>query len=164
MQRESHYAAGIVVFRNGAEGRRYLILRSALTRRPVWEFPKGGVEVGESEREAAERELGEETGLGSEEYSMVDGFREEEQYVFTGGRGGVRRLISKRVVYFLAEAHTERVRISHEATEFRWLDYEEAQQVLRFPQKRRVLDLAEEWLNGSDEGEREGEGESAGSR
>ncbi|CAN5452109.1 hypothetical protein BH24GEM3_BH24GEM3_23560 [soil metagenome] len=153
MQRESHHAAGIVVFRNGSEGRRYLILRSALTRRPVWEFPKGGVEGGETEREAAERELREETGLGEEEYSMLDGFREEEQYVFTGGRGGVRRLISKRVVYFLAEAHTERVYLSHEATEFRWLDYEEAQQVLRFPQKRRVLERAEEWLNGS--GDRE---------
>lgn len=138
-----------MLFRNGTQGRRYLVLRSALTRRPVWEFPKGGVEAGETERETAERELREETGLATGEYSIVDGFREEEQYVFTGGRGGTRRLISKRVVYFLAEAHTERVHISHEATEFRWVDYEEAQQVLRFPQKRRVLERAEEWLNGS---------------
>ncbi len=146
MQRESHYAAGIVLFRSGTDGRKYLVVRSALTRRPVWEFPKGGVERGESEREAAERELREETGLAPGEYSVRDGFREEEHYIFTGGREGDRRLISKRVVYFLAEAHTERVRLSREATEFRWLPYEEAQQLLRFPQKRRVLEQAENWL------------------
>lgn len=148
MLRESHYAAGIVLFRDTPEGRRYLVLRSALTRRPVWEFPKGGVESGEMPREAAERELREETGLAPGEYTLIDGFREEEHYVFTGGRSGSRKLISKRVVYFLARAHTDRIRISHEATEFRWLDYEEARQVIRFPQKRRVLEHAEHWLNG----------------
>ncbi len=122
-------------------------MRSALTRRPVWEFPKGGVEPGESDREAAERELREETGIAAGQYSLRQGFREEEHYMFTGGREGDRRLISKRVIYFLAEAHTDRVHLSHEATEFRWLAYEEAQRLLRFPQKRRVLERAESWLN-----------------
>lgn len=146
MHRESHQAAGIVLYRPSPDGRSYLLLRSALTRRPVWEFPKGGIEKGESERHAAERELREETGLTEDGYGLRDGFREEEHYLFTSGSGSSRSLIAKRVVYFLAEAYTDEISISREATEFRWVSYTEAQRLLRFAEKRRVLEHAERWL------------------
>ncbi len=146
MRRESHRAAGVVVFRTAEQGRRYLLLRSALTRRPLWEFPKGGIEAGETEREAAERELREETGLSRGDYSIYDAFREVENYLFTAGSGDARSLIAKRVVYFLAEAYTDSVQISREATDFRWVGYPDAQRLLRFPEKRRVLEAAEQRL------------------
>ena len=146
MQRESHHSAGVLVFRDDAEERAYLILRSALTRRPVWEFPKGALEAGETELEAAERELTEETGLGGDDYELLDGFREEEHYYFTRGTGPERRLIQKRVTYFLAEWRSGEVRISPEATRFLWVSPAEAQRILRFPEKRRVLAAAERWL------------------
>lgn len=145
MQRESHHSAGIVVFREDGE-RRYLLLRSALTRRPVWEFPKGGLESGESEQQAAERELQEETGLAPGDYVLLDGFRAEERYFFTRGSGGDRRLIYKQVSYFLAEWRQGEVRISREASRFAWATAEEAERLLRFPEKRRVLASAERWL------------------
>jgi bis(5'-nucleosidyl)-tetraphosphatase len=142
MKRESHHSAGVVLYRKGPE-RCYLLLRSALTRRPVWEFAKGAVEPGETELEAAVRELQEETGLTPGDYSLHDGFMEEERYFFTRGSGDERRLIRKRVTYFLAEWHQGEVRISREASRFMWASVGEAQRLLRFPEKRKVLSAAE---------------------
>lgn len=146
MKRELHRSAGIVLFRRD-EQRRYLLLRSALTRRPVWEFPKGAIEEGESEREAAERELREESGLGESDFSVLEGFEEEEHYFFTRGSGPERRLIRKQVLYFLAEWQSGEVRISREATDFAWATLEDARRLLRFPEKRRILDRADRWVS-----------------
>ena len=147
MRRVSQIAAGIVLFHSMTGERKYLLVRSALTRRPIWEFPKGGVEEGESDEIAAERELQEEAGVSEGDYHVLHGFREEERYVFTQGKGEARTLIVKRVVYFLAESHTERVTISDEAEAYRWATYDEAHRLLRFPGKRAVLERAEAFLN-----------------
>lgn len=146
MRRVSQTAAGVVLFRNGGDTRRYLLMRSALTRRPIWEFPKGGVEAGETEAQAAVRELWEEAGIGEGQIVLFDGYREEERYVFTQGKGEQRTLIVKKVVYFLAETDEERVIISREAEEYRWATYDEAMRLIRFPGKRHVLEVAEALL------------------
>ena len=86
MRRESHHSAGIVLFRDTSE-RSFLLLRSALTRRPVWEFPKGAIEAGETVQQAAERELQEEAGLAKDAYEVLDGFVDVERYFFTRGAG-----------------------------------------------------------------------------
>ncbi|HEX8395386.1 MAG TPA: NUDIX domain-containing protein [Longimicrobium sp.] len=143
MKRVSQMAAGVVLFRDSEDGRRYLLMRSALTRRPIWEFPKGGVEAGETDEQAAVRELWEEAGIGETRITLFDGFREEERYVFTQGKGESRTLIVKRVIYFLAKTDEERVTISREAEEYRWATYDEAMRLLRFPGKRFVLEAAE---------------------
>src|SRR3954466_9376167 len=98
MKRVAQIAAGIVLFHLAGGERRYLLVRSALTRRPIWEFPKGGVEAGETDEGAAERELREEAGMRECDYRVLGGFREEERYVFTQGKGDQRTLIVKRVV------------------------------------------------------------------
>src|SRR5690606_8688663 len=145
MKREWHHSAGVIVFREDSP-RSYLLMRSALTRRPVWEFPKGAIETGESKLEAAERELLEETGLGDGDYTLLDGFQEEERYYFTRGAGEDLCLIRKRVDYFLAEWQRGEVRVSREASRFEWAGADDALRMLRFSEKRRVLRAAEEWL------------------
>jgi bis(5'-nucleosidyl)-tetraphosphatase len=145
MNREWHHSAGVIVFR-GESPRAYLLMRSALTRRPVWEFPKGALETGETEVEAAERELREETGLGAGDYTLIEGFEEEERYFFTRGSGDDLCLIRKRVNYFLAEWQRGEIQLSREASRYEWVPAEEALRMLRFPEKRRVLSRAEEWL------------------
>jgi bis(5'-nucleosidyl)-tetraphosphatase len=145
MKREWHHSAGVIVFREDST-RSYLLMRSALTRRPVWEFPKGSLETGESELDAALRELAEETGLAPGDYTLLDGFQEEERYYFTRGTGVDLCLIRKRVDYFLAEYVRGDVQLSREASRYEWAPADAALRMLRFPQKRRVLARAEEWL------------------
>jgi bis(5'-nucleosidyl)-tetraphosphatase len=150
MRRVSQAAAGIVLYREVGGERRYLLLRSALTRRPIWEFPKGGVERGETDRQAAVRELEEETGIAPAVIEVAGGFREEERYVFTQGKGEDRSLIVKRVIYFLARTQACEVTISRETQESRWVTFDEAMRLLRFPGKRYVLERAEERLAGAE--------------
>jgi 8-oxo-dGTP pyrophosphatase MutT (NUDIX family) len=140
---ERHNAAGVIVYRRTPEGCRFLLLRSRLTRRPLWEFPKGGVDTGESARDAALRELREETGLRPADIRIVPDFQRTEEYEFISENDGERVRVGKRVTYFLAEAAHADVRLSaHEASEFAWLPLAEAARRIRYPARRRMLEAA----------------------
>src|SRR5438067_12820492 len=94
------HSAGVIPFRRvGDRGRLYLVLHSATVRNPraKWEFPKGGMESGESPRQTAAREFQEETGL--VRWSFRDGFEQSLSYTYI--RRG--RKVVKTVTYFLAE-------------------------------------------------------------
>jgi bis(5'-nucleosidyl)-tetraphosphatase len=142
---ERHSSAGVIVFLRGPDGCEFLLLRSRLTRRPLWEFPKGGIDDGESPHAAALRELSEETGYDEADVRLVDGFERAEDYYFTSTRDGERILVRKRVVYYLAEVQHADVRIStQEASDFAWLPLAEAVRRLRYPARRRILEEAAE--------------------
>jgi bis(5'-nucleosidyl)-tetraphosphatase len=128
-------SAGFVLFRR-CEGRRlYLVLRHRSGGH--WAFPKGRIEPCEGELAAARREIAEETGI--EELRPVPGFRATSTYCFARGD----RSISKTVVYFLAEAEAERVRLSHEHSDAAWLEADNAKRRLSHAESRRILDEAE---------------------
>lgn len=96
-----HYekSSGIIPFRRRADRVEFLLLHSAMVRNPdaAWEFPKGSIEDGEGEQEAALRELREEATLTQVE--LLPDFRDEVHYVYR--RSG--REIDKTVVFFLGE-------------------------------------------------------------
>ena len=69
-------AAGAVVFRRSERGIRLLVLRAYKN----WDLPKGMVEPGESELDAARREVAEETGLADLDYPFGDEFKETVPY------------------------------------------------------------------------------------
>lgn len=136
-------SAGVIVFHRGDGGCRFLLVLSRLTKRPLWEFPKGGVDAGESLQEAAMRELLEETGLRPEDVRMVAGFERREEYRFTTGDNNRKTLIRKEVTYYLAEALRTEVRIAEdEASEYAWLSLKDALRKLRYPGRRALLEEA----------------------
>ena len=92
-------SAGIIPFRRRDGVIEYLLLHSVMVRNPdaAWEFPKGHIEAGEGELEAARRELSEESGL--RQIDICPDFRDEVQYQFR--RSG--RQINKVVTFFTGE-------------------------------------------------------------
>lgn len=140
--REVERSAGVIVFHapDGPGGaREYLLLRSRTGGH--WSFPKGHVEAGESDWQAALRELREETAL--DEVKPAPGFYHQVHYQFRRGD----QPVDKEVSYFLAASEHANVALSNEHTELAWLPYEQARQGLTYDNDRRLLDQAHEWLD-----------------
>jgi 8-oxo-dGTP pyrophosphatase MutT (NUDIX family) len=140
MRHQRHRSAGIIVFRREGDECLFLLILSKLTKKPLWEFPKGGVDEGESVREAALRELFEETGIRETEVELVPEFERTEDYRFTSGGTQRRSLIHKQVTYFLAETRKAEVTLSvKESSEFAWLALPDAMKRLRYKERRKLL-------------------------
>ncbi len=144
MRERRDVSAGVIVFQRTADGCRFLLLRSRLTRRPLWEFPKGGLNAGETLQQAALRELEEETGLARRDVRLVAGFEHAEDYRFVAGDDSERTFIRKRVTYYLAEAKRTEVTLSEESSRFAWLSLADAQRKLRYKSRRVLLENAAE--------------------
>ncbi|MGH7555332.1 MAG: NUDIX domain-containing protein [Longimicrobiales bacterium] len=133
----------MIVLHRTTEGCRFLLVRSRLTKRPLWEFPKGGLAAGETAKVAALRELFEETGLAEADVRLLPKWVRKEDYRFNTGHGETRTVVRKKVTYYLAESMRTDVRVSvKEASEFAWLPLEEAQRRIRYPTRRAMLEAA----------------------
>jgi bis(5'-nucleosidyl)-tetraphosphatase len=135
-------SAGAVVFRPAAKGREYLLLLNA----GRWDFPKGGVEKGESELMTVMREVKEETGLKSLE--LVPGFRRVIEYFYRRENKNVH----KQVVYLLAKAMDDEVKISIEHQGFGWFPYDAALKRASYDNSKKTLAAAEAFISGEDTG------------
>ena len=130
-------AAGAVVFRRSDRGIRILLLRAYKN----WDFPKGVVEPGENELDAAKREVEEETGLADLDYPFGDEFKETLPY--SG---------NKVARYYLAETGAEKIDLPvspelgrPEHHEYRWVSFDEAEELLP-PRLGIVLDWVKNTL------------------
>ncbi|MCI2430425.1 NUDIX domain-containing protein [Candidatus Acetothermia bacterium] len=132
-------SAGVIVFRNGAAGREYLLLRSASGGH--WSFPKGRVEPDEDDLTTALRELREETNLDNVE--IQPDFKAVLSYDFPRGSAS----FSKEVVYFLGRATSFEVKLSGEHLDCLWASYARARQRLSFENTQEVLEQAEKFLD-----------------
>ncbi len=110
------------MFRRSKRGIQLLLLRAYKN----WDFPKGLVEPGENELEAAKREVREETGLAALDYPFGDEFKETLPY--TG---------NKVARYYLAETESEKIELPvspelgrPEHHEYRWVSFDEAEYLL----------------------------------
>lgn len=101
-------------------------------------FPKGHMESGETEPQAAIREIREETGLRIEMF--CPGFR--EQFSYTSRRGN-----PKDVVFFLADYGAQNVRLQEEElTKFWEVPFEEALALVNTPREKEILQQADSYL------------------
>jgi len=101
-----------------------------------WDYPKGNIEINESEIQAASRELREETGI--ETFTLIPGFRNILNYKYT--RKSI--LISKQVTLFLASTNVDRVIISHEHVGYQWVEINSAVNKLTYPNAKAALTSA----------------------
>ena len=129
-------SCGGVVFTRNNDEIRYVIIQHLGEH---WGFPKGHMELGETEENTALREIQEEIGISAK---LIDGFRVEEQYPLPNKPG-----TTKTVVYFLAEYAGQE--ISHQKEELKaayLLSYEEAVNQLTFEETKRILAKANAFL------------------
>jgi 8-oxo-dGTP pyrophosphatase MutT (NUDIX family) len=131
-------SAGFVVFRREGPRILYLILQNS--SRKFWDFPKGNIDTGESEEDAATRELKEEAGI--EKIKIVKGFRGEMKYFYRFKD----ELIDKKVVIFLGEVEDSDIKLSWEHSAYEWLPFEDAKKLLK-DKKIEILERANEFLS-----------------
>ena len=106
-----------------------------------WSFPKGHVEEGDSDHHStAVRELTEETGIS--QVSIFDGWSKRTEYTFS--KRGVET--PKQVYWYLAETDELEVSLSHEHTNYLWLQVDEAEEQITFEQEKELLRLARNHL------------------
>lgn len=132
----SEFSSGAVVFRKEKEIQ-YLLLNYS---KGHWDFPKGHIEQGETEEQAAIRETQEEAGIS--DLKFMPGFKEKISYFFRHEGA----LVHKEVTYFLAQTKTEEVKLSFEHTGFEWLSFEDAWQRTTFKNSKEVLKKAHSFL------------------
>ena len=132
-------SSGSVIFRREGKKLLFLVLHYEF-KTDYWDFPKGNIETGETEEDAAKREIREETGLVG--ISFIPNFKEKINYVYK--KDG--ETIFKEVIFFLAESITKDVEISYEHTGYEWVDYQTAMKRLKENSKK-VLKKANEFLN-----------------
>ena len=95
-----------------------------------WDFIKGKVEQGETPYETASRETKEETGISDIEF--IDGFEESVEYNFRFKNEDIH----KTVVFFLAKTNEKKITLSHEHSDFVWLEYDDALKRLRLEMRK----------------------------
>lgn len=133
-------SAGVIAYRQDEERnkRLYLMLRYPSG---YWDFPKGRLEPGEENLQAAIRELKEETNLDVElepsfEYAFTYDFRD---------RDGMS--VHKKVTFYVGKALRDDVILSSEHEQYAWLSLGDALKLLTYHNARQVLQLADQYLD-----------------
>ncbi|MDO8510448.1 MAG: NUDIX domain-containing protein [bacterium] len=116
--------------RNGDEYK-FLVVQSLAT--DEWVYPKGHKENGESELDAAKRELSEETGLSCD---ILPTLRYEDTYEFD--KDGIS--YEKTVTYYVGLVIFHDVTIQkNEIKDYKWVTYDQALGLLSFDRSKEIL-------------------------
>ncbi|XKL59405.1 hypothetical protein PGB90_000421 [Kerria lacca] len=133
-------AAGYVIFRKIANSIEYLLLQASYPDFH-WSPPKGHVELGECDDEAAIREVEEESGFKKCDLNIIIGFQKILNYIAKG--------TPKTVVYGLAELKnpSQKVILSGEHKDFKWLPLEEACLICIYKETEELLRACHEHIS-----------------
>ena len=118
-------------------GERFLVLHRTLGW-SGWEFPKGGVNAGETEKEAVLREVKEETGLDAKitkKLPLIIRYDYPDDYRKKYGADKTEQSV------FLLRANGK-IKLSEEHDDYKWLSYEEARNILKYDDQKKALDAA----------------------
>lgn len=144
-------SVGAVVFRMENNEIKFLLLEY---QNGHWGFPKGHIEKGEGQGEALIREIKEETNIDVDKIEIIPGFFDHERYFYIArGEERARRIenkngifIFKKVFYYMVETSEDSIILSDEHTDFNWLPFREAMELLTFKNSKRILEKANKML------------------
>jgi len=131
------YSAGIIVYRLVKKEVQYLLLQYNARH---WDFSKGGIEPNETKEDAALRELQEEAGISA---SIDPGFEETFSYIF---HDQDKKLAHKTVYFFVGQATSCEVALSHEHINYAWLSYNKAYEILTYDNAKHALSKAHDFI------------------
>lgn len=138
------FSAGALIFKRKGLEILFLVIYSAGNK--IWGFPKGHLENGETEKDAALREIKEETGL--DNLQFIEGFIEKTVYETTSKRLPFKgERIEKYVTYFLCETMDKEVVVDgREISDYKFLSIDEAEGLVRFRNLQNILRRAYDFL------------------
>jgi 8-oxo-dGTP pyrophosphatase MutT (NUDIX family) len=120
-----------ILFRKEADAVRYLLFKRNAQKGGFWQPVTGGVEEGESIEDCLKRELSEETGF-HDPKNIID---LRFHFSFPDDHGGVLT----EYVYGVELAADQEPKLSSEHTEYRWVDLDEAMQLLKWEDNKVAL-------------------------
>ena len=137
-------AIGVIFFCIKNKKVNYLILKyNNLHGQNHYDFVKGKPKVNESTDECINREVFEEIGIRN--FSIVSDFKISNSYNYIKNDGIE---IFKEIEFFISELNTNvKVKLSSEHSEFKWVDFKEAEKLLEFEGQRHILIKVDEYLN-----------------
>ncbi len=128
-------SCGAVVFREIGGITRFLLIKNR--RSAHWGFPKGHVEMGETDQQTAYRAVLEETGI---KINIFPDFVTKSQYSI---QGKVEKSVN---IYLATTDDTNTVIQKEEIEDYVWLGYEKAKTRLKFENDHAILDKAVEYI------------------
>lgn len=138
---EEQVSAGGVAFRRVESVTEIAIVLMKPNRR--WQLPKGLVDEGETQEQAALREVREEAGISAELLASIDTI----EYWYVNERRGQRVRFHKFVHFFLMKYVSGDVADhDREVFEARWVSLDDAVKMLEFKTEREVVEKAREMI------------------
>ena len=123
---------GVVPIHEQGGARRFLLVHQ---KKGHWGFPKGHAEAGETAKQTALRELGEETGITDCKLISNDTF--VERYTFINKKG---KRVDKTVTFFIGRVEDTSVQVQPEEVQgYAWLAADEVKSRLTFPEARELF-------------------------
>ncbi|MCD8218896.1 MAG: NUDIX domain-containing protein [Ruminococcus sp.] len=136
MQHEK--SCGAIIYRKSHGNTEILLIKHVNSW--YWSFPKGHMEVGETEIETAVREIKEETSI---DVILDPTFRETISYFS-------KRNTKKTVVYFIARARNyDFMPQEEEIAEIRWVDISYASTILAYENDKSIVNKAKAAITAS---------------
>ena len=132
------------VFRKIQNGYKFLMLKRAKTKiyEHLWQGVAGKIEKGETAWLAAVRELKEETGLTPKRMFIAD-----HVSTFYEENGDLINLVP----VFGIETETKRITLSSEHSEYKWMDFEDAERTLAWNGQKKGIRTVYEMLISNDD-------------